>query len=193
MQEYRNGNILEYIDRVGASYLQRTRWLLHVATALQYLHGADIIHGNVHVNNILISDDGGARLADAAIYTTIIRHFVPSDILWKIRFPDSLSCKSAEEILAEESRPTPTLYRDIFALAVTIWTVYKGKEPFQMYDQTPQTVQQVGSYGHRNLGAVEGMSDGLWRLLSIVMKQETAPENAPSLGDIISELRELVN
>lgn len=57
-----------------------------------------------------------------------------------------------------------------------------------MYEQTYQTVQQIASHAHGELPKVAGISEGLWKLLSVIMSQETPPSDWPSLRDIISEL-----
>jgi hypothetical protein len=75
--------------------------------------------------NILIDDKGAAVVADAGIYGAIIKYLVPDDVAANhLRFPNSLSCKSAEAVYTKGLRwRDPTMSDDIFAFAVTAWTV----------------------------------------------------------------------
>ncbi|KAG8815449.1 hypothetical protein FRC18_001496 [Serendipita sp. 400] len=65
---YKNGDASRYLERVGPQIKVKSRLQLlrQVAAGLQYLHQQDppIIHGDLKPNNILIDDEGVARLCD---------------------------------------------------------------------------------------------------------------------------------
>ncbi|KAF5351132.1 hypothetical protein D9756_008247 [Leucocoprinus leucothites] len=185
MPEYQ-ANIMEYVERFHPSYSQRTQW---TANALQYLHDNEIVHGNLYPGNILIGDEGNAYVADAMIFTTIIRHLVPDHVASNLRFPNSLPFKTARAIHEKRMRwADPTLHDDLFAFAVTCWSVYAGKDPFPMYGGTIETVVRVGNGKHKELQKVPGMSDGLWRLLRTILAQDILPAKWPSLKELLSQL-----
>ncbi|KAG8893077.1 hypothetical protein FRB99_002210 [Tulasnella sp. 403] len=57
-----NGSLQEYIMRNPGC--DRPKYLYQVACALVYLHGEDIIHGDVRARNVLVSQSGDALLCD---------------------------------------------------------------------------------------------------------------------------------
>lgn len=59
-------NVQEFIRRENStlSVGQVVRWLIEITEALAVLHRNGIVHGNVTINNILLSNDGKVLLAD---------------------------------------------------------------------------------------------------------------------------------
>ncbi|KAJ3561431.1 hypothetical protein NP233_g10194 [Leucocoprinus birnbaumii] len=174
MKEY-EGNIVECIDRSRPSLQRRIQWLLQAATALQFLHRIGIIHGNLHTGNILITHEGNAVVADAMIYTTVIKYLVPDIIAEKLALPSSLPFKTAQAVRDKGTRwADPTKYDDLFAFAVTCWAVFSGKEPFPMYKEAFRTVLRISNREHKSLKRVPA--------------QEVPPSEWPSLRDLMLAL-----
>lgn len=59
-----NGTVLEHLSKSEPD--RRTPWkfLYEAALGLEYLHGHNILHGNLRCDNILVGNDGLAKLAD---------------------------------------------------------------------------------------------------------------------------------
>lgn len=63
-----NGNMLDYIRAHPAA--NRHFLVVQVAEALAYLHDtAGIVHGDLKCENVLVSEQGSALLADFGLYT----------------------------------------------------------------------------------------------------------------------------
>ncbi|KZT27470.1 kinase-like protein [Neolentinus lepideus HHB14362 ss-1] len=58
----KNGTIINFLHRKGAENVDIL--LLEIARGLRYLHGEDIVHGDLRGGNIFIDDGGHVRLAD---------------------------------------------------------------------------------------------------------------------------------
>ncbi|EJD35359.1 kinase-like protein, partial [Auricularia subglabra TFB-10046 SS5] len=64
-----NGNMLEYIGRADSKQVPRSEL---VAEAVTFLHkDAGLVHGDLKCENVLISDDGRALLADFGLSALI--------------------------------------------------------------------------------------------------------------------------
>jgi len=61
----RNGNIVEYIQKHRG--VNRLHLLAQAASGLEYLHSLSIVHSDVNPGNILITEEGNARLGDFGI------------------------------------------------------------------------------------------------------------------------------
>ncbi|TMW65352.1 hypothetical protein Poli38472_007994 [Pythium oligandrum] len=63
-EEAAHGNIREYLDNDSTRRSRLWRLFHDAAIGLTFLHERNIIHGNLKCSNILVGDDGRAKLAD---------------------------------------------------------------------------------------------------------------------------------
>jgi len=120
-------DFLEYIGRHPD--LKRTK-AQEVACGVQYLHEQGVVHGDLKVDNVLISDQhraqitdfGIARILDVSGYTTMTRRNI------RYTAPELMSISLDED--APDERPT--LQSDIFSLGILLLQLFHGP------DQDPQ-------------------------------------------------------
>ncbi|KAJ7737947.1 kinase-like domain-containing protein [Mycena metata] len=65
----KHGTILKYLESRGRGDIGQLT--LEIAQGLEYLHSMSIVHGDLRGNNILISDNYHACLADFGLATTV--------------------------------------------------------------------------------------------------------------------------
>ncbi|KAG9090951.1 hypothetical protein FS749_000169 [Ceratobasidium sp. UAMH 11750] len=117
-----NGNVMEYIG--ARPSVNRYCLCSQVANGLEYLHAQNIIHGDLKGVNVLVANDGAAKIADFG--TGVLQG-------GSIRFTSTsgTSCIStrwaAPEILRGSPRSTQA---DVYALAMTILEIITGRVPF---------------------------------------------------------------
>jgi len=126
----KNGNINEFAR--ARPNVNRFELLKDVALGLIYMHGKVVIHGDLKGANILIDQDGHARLADFGLLTIVLdlTNLTVSGssaeggmIRWtspELLDPDRFGLKDNK----------PTRESDCYALGMVIYEVLSGKFPF---------------------------------------------------------------
>ncbi|KAG9123213.1 hypothetical protein FRC07_000092, partial [Ceratobasidium sp. 392] len=124
-----NGTLHNYIY----NHPNANRWDLceQVAEGLAYIHGIGMVHGDLKAVNVLVSDDGKAKLSDFgnAILSDHSLAFTGTTNIgggtsrWMA--PELLRGEDSSGNLADRSRPA-----DVYALGMTILEVLTGQLPY---------------------------------------------------------------
>ncbi|KAH7334638.1 kinase-like domain-containing protein [Rhizoctonia solani] len=127
----KNGSLMHYIGE--HSQPDRLELGVELASALTYLHSMGIVHGDIKVDNVVISDDGHVQLEDfgSAIllkYSSI--SFTETGFKGTLRF-------MAPELLTGKNEK-PTFKSDVYAFGMTLFQIVSGKAPYA--DQSDHTV-----------------------------------------------------
>lgn len=129
-----NGNIMQYLKLHGG--MRRLDLLRQVAEGLDYLHTvANIVHGDIKGENILVSHEGNAMIADFGLSTTVVPGENPTatDICNKMSFHFAAP-ELINEMLVVDSethlRRSKTTFSDVYAFGMLVYQVYYGKRPW---------------------------------------------------------------
>ncbi|KAJ6558883.1 kinase-like domain-containing protein [Mycena vulgaris] len=77
----KNGTVLGYLKERGRG--EADRLLLETAEGLNYLHSINIVHGDLHENNIVISDDFNVCLIDFGLANIIFDSQTTPQTTWE--------------------------------------------------------------------------------------------------------------
>ncbi|KAJ7587383.1 kinase-like domain-containing protein [Mycena floridula] len=176
-----NGNLVSYLK--DHSDADRLSLALDVARGLEYLHSFDppIIHGDLKGNNILITSNLRACVADFGlgkfIQTDALCQFTPSTTL-----PGALMWCAPE--LVTEDRPTITLASDVYALGCVFYEIFAGKVRFAHLTNFLHLVTAISS------GTIperpEGIDDNIWGI--ILQCWSLNPASRPTTQRILETL-----
>ncbi|KAG2360367.1 kinase-like domain-containing protein, partial [Suillus spraguei] len=111
------GTLTSYLkeDSDNISVLQRFYLASLVHSFFQY----NIIHGNIHGNNVLIDAKGVAYLADYDVTAAHRGQHIPPSVRW-----------AAPERFDSQDVVTPTTKSDVYSLGSIIYQILTGREPY---------------------------------------------------------------
>ncbi|KAG8709574.1 hypothetical protein FRC08_018257 [Ceratobasidium sp. 394] len=163
-----SGTLHTYIHK----YLDANRWQLceQVAEGLAYIHEIGMVHGDLKAVNVLVSDEGTAKLSDFG-------NSILSD--HSLAFTDTTNVGGgtarwmAPELLREEDDDGDVANRsmpaDVYALGMTILEVLTGQPPYAERKSDPWVTQAVveGVLPQRpvQLASTSRFGDGRWAML----------------------------
>ncbi|KAG8754206.1 hypothetical protein FRC11_006784 [Ceratobasidium sp. 423] len=175
-----NGSIRMYLSR--HSDINRIQLCIQIVQALVHLHSSGVVHGDLKPDNIIISDDNRAQLADfgsAMLIGDFTLNFTQTTCKYTLRF-------AAPELLDDTSEHTTKT--DIYALGMTILSIMTGKQPFPnkrdhaiMMEVTLKKGRPCRSEFTSFAGS-KRMEDRLWDLLERCWAH--APEDRPTAAEV---------
>ncbi|KAF8840481.1 kinase-like protein [Paxillus ammoniavirescens] len=130
---FSNGSLSSYLSKHEAMDLcGRQHLLFDIASGLRYLHSQDVIHGDLHIGNVLVDDNGRACLTDFGL-SLIIRDFVgtsylKSSVCGSVRYADP---ELVRQVHADARVVYPTKSSDIYSFGGLTLYVLSGKQPYE--------------------------------------------------------------
>ncbi|KAF9649070.1 kinase-like protein [Thelephora ganbajun] len=175
-----NGNINDFVKAYPG--VDRLGLLVGVAEGLIYIHGQEMIHGNLKGANILIDQTGNARLADFGLLTIISD---PANLLSSSSYTQGGTARWMSPELIDPQRfgfekNRPTRSSDCYALGMVIYETISGNLPF--HEHANLTVFMKVMEGKHPTRRVR-FPEGLWKMLELCWSSH--PDNRPSIGDVL--------
>ncbi|KAH9977141.1 kinase-like domain-containing protein [Lactifluus volemus] len=166
----RNGNIREHI-RINPN-VDRLRLLSEVASALEYLHENEIVHGDICGKNVLINGDGKAFVCGF----NLSGYLRPSFDLTRARW-------FSPEMMTSTGLTPPTEKGDVWSFGSLGIEVFTGQDPYSSYQDyyVPILLNRGTPPADRGSTRVD-MSSNMWDLLESCW--QTDPTERPSMSDI---------
>ncbi|KAF7424758.1 hypothetical protein PC9H_010069 [Pleurotus ostreatus] len=213
-----NGTLHNYLNGAGKSWRLADRYhiLRQICSGLAYVHSRSIVHGDLSCSNILIDDNGDARLSDFGLsaFVPLAQASSPTsspDDIFSVKpalkFEVSLDaettvsrsesseikgnpCFMAPELyhLGNDSTHRKTFSSDIYAFGGVILQTLTGTMPHHDLRHPAQIVHRLDR-GEPPFQREDSMilTDDQWMLLCACW--ETQPFNRPSLLAIMQNLQ----
>jgi serine/threonine-protein kinase len=124
MDFVQGGDVHTWLKKQGrASFRQSKKLIADVAAALDFAHHQGLVHGDVKPGNILIAEDGSAKLSDFSVLGALIASgaVAPGAAL------GSPAYLSPEQV----NGASPTPRSDQYALGVVAFELLTGRRPFE--------------------------------------------------------------
>lgn len=190
-----NGSLIQYLQKIPEERNHLDRFISDSAEGLGYLHSRGMVHGDIRGANVLIDDNGHARLTDYGLITyaedAISRMAVPTNRYgggrWmapELHYPEKFDLTSYDRTPAS----------DVFAFGMLVVEVYTEQPPFFDISHNATVYFKIVD-GNRPLRPSEKQcpgnaapSDTLWTLVESCWKQQ--PPKRPKMDDVVKQLNE---
>lgn len=147
-----------------------------LAAALAAAHRADIVHRDVKPGNVLLADDGTARITDFGI-----SHALGDASLTSTGMVTGTPAYLAPEVARGTSSSAAS---DVFSLGATLYAAVEGAPPFGTGENAMALLHRVAS------GAITPPSDGPLTPVLLAMLA-AAPEDRPAMQEVSEVLAEV--
>ncbi|KAJ3573607.1 hypothetical protein NP233_g2323 [Leucocoprinus birnbaumii] len=133
----KNGNLYHYV--CANRECNRIALIVDVVRGLQYLHGLDIVHGDLKGRNVLISNDLRAMITDfgfsvTAIFSTGSTYNSKECFTGRWAAPETLNERESDTPIR------PTKAGDIWSLGCLIYEVLSRKVPYHRRQTNPAVI-----------------------------------------------------
>lgn len=166
------GNLEQVLKREGKLAPQQVlSYLLQIASALDYAHSMDIVHGDLKPTNILLNSDGRLLLTDFAL-ANLAESTADID--------DTTSLYMSPEMVRGEPL---THYSDIYQLGILLFQMLCGHVPFK----GESTYALMRQHLQETIPSVAALTSDLPLALDRVLQKATArchTERYKSVGEL---------
>ncbi|KAF8157141.1 kinase-like domain-containing protein [Crassisporium funariophilum] len=187
-----SGNINEYLVQVADA--PRLLLVSDIAAGLEYLHGRDIVHGDLKGANILVTNSGRACISDFGLSTildTAILHTMTSQSINSYGGTIRWQAPELFDPLTEDPRPTTA--SDIYAYACVCYEIFTSDVPYYEYHLDATVIFKVMS-GDRPLRPSAdsvsfekyGLTVEIWDMMEECWSR--VPEERPTIVEIVSRI-----
>ncbi|KXN91159.1 Serine/threonine-protein kinase CTR1 [Leucoagaricus sp. SymC.cos] len=164
------GNLSQYLSKHADS--PRSRLTIDVVSGLQYLHDANIIHGDLKGPNVLISSDERAIITDFGLSNATTATAAGFTLQGSAFTGRECAPEMIGDIATDSASPaivSPAMSSDIWAVACIIYEISSTRNVYFQYNQA---IQVVAALKRRELPLRPDGRDGfreidenVWRLL----------------------------
>ncbi|KAF8339465.1 kinase-like domain-containing protein [Amanita rubescens] len=178
----RYGHLREWRDKTNPPMDEIQQRILEVAQGLEYIHSEGVVHGDIHVINILldanlhvqIASFASARPIEATVAGSGVRHLTSvAPELFEVAKHD------------DDPAPAGTQMSDVYAFGCLYYEMHYNKEPF--FDVPAIQILSLVTRGERPPRLVEPLiSDGMWELVQRCWVMQ--PSKRQRMRDIVEIL-----
>lgn len=184
-----NGNVLEY--RIKNLDINPLTLLAQAARGIGYLHGSNIVHGNLKCNNMLVSSEGVVCIGDFG-HTQVIDEVLGREGFTAYTGSCNVRWHAPELLGGDDVKPTKA--SDVFAFGMSILELVTKQAPYSHRKRDLTVIMDINN-GHLPLRPTKPedvsrwMHDEVWDLLNrcwYFMAQERM-----NIGDVAIRLESL--
>lgn len=167
------GTLTSYLEKNSDSLnvLASFNLIKQVAAGLSYLHYKNIIHGNLHGNNVLIDVMGVAYLADYDVTPAHRGQHIPPSVRW-----------AAPERFDSKNVVVPTTKSDVYSIGTIIYQILTGREPYYEFRSGNKVSIQILNGNKPSRSHDAHITGHHW---SFMEKCWSVPENRPSAAEVL--------
>lgn len=177
------GSLDDYLKRKcsGLSDLQKQKLIWQVTAGISYLHGDDIVHGDLTATNILVDSHGCLRLADFGLSMILAE---AANATFNSCHAGNVRWMPPEALQAdEEGYERPTKAWDVYSYGCVAFQIFSGIQPYS-WIKSALAVMNAVQKGHAPFRHIQ--SDGVYQQFSPCLSE--IPTDRPMMNDIMGVL-----
>jgi tRNA A-37 threonylcarbamoyl transferase component Bud32 len=179
--EYVEGETLKQrISRIGALDVQEAiAYAIEIARGLSIAHGRNLVHRDIKPQNVLIDDEGRAKLTDFGIS----RQLEQAGMTATGRVLGTTDYVAPEQAMGHGADPRS----DVYSLGVVLYEMLVGQVPFHADSQVGVAMKHV----NEELPDVQRRRPEVSAAVALVVERSTAKspgERYQSVGEMIDDL-----
>lgn len=161
-----NGNVLEY--RTKNPDINPLTLLAQAARGIEYLHGSNIVHGNLKCNNMLVSSEGVVCIGDFG-HTQVLDEVLGREGFTAYTGSSNVRWNAPELLGGDDVKPTKA--SDVFAFGMSILELVTKQAPYSHRKRDLTVIMDIND-GHLPPRPTEPedvsrwMHDELWEVLN---------------------------
>ncbi|KAJ6501810.1 TKL/TKL-ccin protein kinase [Mycena vulgaris] len=165
------GSVSKYMERRGdiLSMTDRLQLLCEVADGLHYLHENSIVHGDLTGSNILIDDEGKARLCDFGLSSIVVEFCGTSSLTscigGAVRWADAALYSLSTDDDAAQDTPAITTRSDIYSFGSVTLEILSGRIPYHYVRTDAQVVIEIHKGNKPRRPAQSFVTDAQWAFI----------------------------
>ncbi|KAF8600920.1 kinase-like protein [Ceratobasidium sp. AG-I] len=179
--------------------VDRVKLMLEIAQGLEYLHlrGPAVIHGDLRLANVLISDNGSACITDFGL-ARVLEGLTLTPVSQQLGVAGATRWM-AKELFEHESEEHVTVTRetDMWSWGMTVLEAMTAQPPYAHRRRDTQVMLDIiggvlparpreGLLGRRSEGLDEGVGDALWVLMDKCWRAD--PRERPTASEVVAEM-----
>ncbi|KZP14932.1 kinase-like protein [Athelia psychrophila] len=181
---YERGNVADYVQQYPS--VDKKELVRQIAIGLGYVHSLGETHGNICMENVVITGAGEARIMDIGV-----------DSFWQAMIGDG-SCPVPSKWMYKASEELEFGIRstqaDVHSFASTIYLIYTGQPMFPLKSTNKWALHlgQLVERGHIGVfGAHKpsGMEEDLWMIVNNCWARD--PSGRPSMAEVVERLQKV--
>jgi serine/threonine protein kinase len=167
------GTLTSYLETNSdtLSDLQRFNLFKQIAAGLCHLHYKDIIHGNLHGNNVLIDAMGVACIADYDVTAAHRGQHIPPSVRW-----------AAPERFDSQNVVAPTTKSDVYSVGGVMYQILTGREPYYEIRSRAKVSIEILNGNKPSRSHDTYIADHHWLFMQ---KCWSVPGNRPSATEVL--------
>ncbi|KAJ7688637.1 kinase-like domain-containing protein, partial [Mycena rosella] len=184
------GSASKYMERRG-DILSMTDRLQLVPNGLA-VHDNSIVHGDLTGSNILIDDEGKAKLCDFGLSSIVVEFCGTSPLTsgGAVRWADaSLYSLSTEDEGDEASAPVITTRCDIYSFGSVTLEILSGRIPYHYLRTDAQVMIEIHKGNQPRRPATSFVTDAQWALIQRCWAADA--DARPDCAEVVHEIQAL--
>ncbi|PKC66373.1 kinase-like protein [Rhizophagus irregularis] len=160
-----------------------------LASAVEHIHNFDIIHRDLHANNILIHQKN-IKIADFGLSKKIAESSSMSEMFGVIPYVDPKSFNNQYNNYNKSKNYKLNKKSDVYSVGVLMWQISSGRRPFYADDEKYDIGLALAIQKGERENIIDGTPVEYGRIYTKCWKHE--PDERPDMQEVVSILRSII-